>query len=734
MISEYVKFLVLVNLLMLVVLQSQFGQIGCNFAKKKISQEFHINEENFENADTVTLPGANVKEGQVQVIDLKNLLEEIPGNEKKSTNEMVESEIDFTDGDYSLPTESDSDGRLTGMSRGRSRERRFKFRFGEKKLNNYVNSKPDFHKKSVDHIKEDEKEGSSGYEASIDSDSESEKSVNSAKSFQSKDSNDSDNETVFEESLSPMPIIPIEEMKSKNSLDQVIQLLHNQSNLEAMREVKKKKDLKKEKLENQEMVMDKLRSVIDSMQKKSNLKKDYVYGAVRDYNINDLIEQKNLQNYGYNDIMINEKEDEIKKSRIFGEKKTQNELKTASMARKFYSKPSSALASELLVYSPLSGSSQKKSGAGLKTNKNQISRQNKLTFQSAEEPIISPEGTRVRSPISFSAKSTSVFTSQKSPDGSDKFQSNQGDDFKLEESFKESQGSSKSDNIENDQSSEESLSTVPTQIQSTDHEENSENSPHPWDDQAQEEQESGEQNDELKKRSSGNPIAMLESELMKLQDMVSLNIKKPTNLNNFGRIKPKSFHSDGEYLVKTSSPENNFLTRGKVSVGRIRKTRESKQAETHSPENKSVSKPFVTVGRLKSPTRPTLIDKMRPVIEDDTSVYDYETAAAVFNLKSSKLAMEDQNARLQMENQLRNPLIIPEFVPSDLSKPNMKETYFLGDKTPPRNRPNGFKRGMMASMSWNMARNPLSEGVAPPIVRVQKVRGQTEKRVISRKV
>lgn len=734
MLLWYTKFLVLANLLMLLVLQSQFGQIYCESTEKEINK-LNFNEEKFSHLNDVAFSGANVKEGKVEVVDMKSLLNQIPDNkEVKHHNEMTDSEIEFMHSDCSIPTESSSDGRLSGVSRGRSRKRHFKCRFGEKNLESSIDSNGDpTDQESVKYETEDEKGKLSDYGESGASELEKESSEGSVESFQSKDSAPGDNETEPEEMGSPMPIIPAkEETKSRNSVDQVIQLLHDQSNLEALKNAKRKKELKKEKLENQEMIMDKLMSVIDSMQKRVNLRSDYVYGALKNHNISDLKTSDYLQKYNHEDVPRNEQEDLIKRSRIFEQSKIQHELKTASMAKKYYSKPKSNLASELLMYSPSLDSNKKKSDSRLNYNENQLLEQNKPAFQHLDESKILPKNTNAESPIQSPIKSDSVTkTLRFSDSATDDYTSTQGYNSKLGESSGDNSDSSKP-YTKDVQSPEETNSSIIAPIQSPD-DKNHSTSPLYNLDQIQEEQELSEQNEKLEKRNSESPILMLESELMKLQNLVSPDLKKTTPLNNVGRIKPKSFYSNDEYLTKTSAPENNFLNKGRVSVGRIRRTRESKQAITQSPQNKSVSKPFVTVGRLKSPTRTTLIDKMRPIAEEDSSVYDYNTAAAVFNIKSSKLDIEEQNSKFQ-KGQLKNSFIVPGFVPSDLSETDSKETYFLGDRTPSRSNQSAFRKGMIASMSQNMAGNRLPEGIGFPIVRVQKVKGETEKRVIRKKV
>ncbi|KAH8581487.1 uncharacterized protein ELE39_000548 [Cryptosporidium sp. chipmunk genotype I] len=755
MILRFGNFLVLANLLTLIVIQSQFGHIGCKSPSKQITEKNNYFEESVVDMPKEILQDTVTQEDKV--ISMNDLLKGVSSkNKEKADNNLTESEIDFTDNDYSIPTESSSNGRLTGMSRGRSRNRHFKFRFGEVASDSSVdtndssvNSEPE------KQVKEEETEPSQVVRESVlDSDISlpsvfgREKTTSSIPTYRSNFSEQSDAETEPEEMKSPIPIVPIEEeSRLKNSVDQVIQLLHNQSNLEALKELKRKKDLKKEKLENQEMVMDKLMSVIDSMQKRPPFKKDYVYGAVMNYNINDLNGQQYFYEENYMDTKKDKNEDSLKRLREFEERKLKNELKNASMTRKFYSKPSSVLASELNAYSSMFHSNPKKNipGSGSESGSGFGSDPGKEKLFEPKGPILlnSPNGiaknleTRPSEelPTDFPKKPETKSVGVGFSDSSNEHASHQGH---ISESLRKSpegvSGESKL-NIEEHQSpTEGEIVHIPTLTQPQNRANYSTSSPNNSENSSGEEEELSNLGEKPEKGPSGNPLKDLESELMKLQDLAELDLKRSTSSNNFGRIKPKTSYTHDEYLVRTSSPEDTLLTRGKVAVGRVRRKKESREIKTHSPENKSVSKPFVTVGRLKSPTRATSIDKMRPIKEDDDSDFDYNTATGVFNIRSAKAFMDNQNAKLQMEEQLRDPYNVPRFFPSDLSEMKTKETHFLGDKAPTRSQPNAFRKGMMASMSQNMAGSSLSASLGPPIVRVQRVGGHLRKNVIRKKM
>ncbi|KAL3128557.1 putative signal peptide-containing protein [Cryptosporidium hominis] len=746
MMLRYGSSLILVNLLTLILLQGHFGQIGCKSSDKGIAKDEINFEEDAASSFKLASQYTPANEGKIEVISLNELLKGVSRNKNNSSNES----IDFTDNDYSIPTESNSDGRLTGMSRGRSRNRRFKFRFGEVPIDSSIetssssaNSEPEGEDKEkemekIQNVKEKPFESDTSSFSVVGG----EKSTSIEMIDKSEPSANSDAETEPEKIKSPIPIIPVEEeVKPNNSVDQVIELLHQQSNLDALREQKRKKEFKKEKLENQEKVMDKLISVIDSMQKRSPLKKEYAYGAVMNHNISDLRNQE-LFYEGYMDSKNDGNEDSLRRLRDYEEKKIRNELKNASLTRTFYSKPSSALASELNAYSAALNSSPKKNGSGSGSGSIFGSGSDSGSTSSSIFDSVSGSDSKSGSKKEEAAISKSIdLNNPKTRSVSVGFSDSSIEDYSSGQShISESGRSSPADNNvesrantdEYESSTEENL-RIKTPTLSQTHKSYSTSSPKILDNLAEEEEELGIPGTNPEKRPSESPIKMLESELMKLQDLVELDLKKSTASNSFGRVKPKTSYTQDEYLVRTSSPEENILNTGKVGIGRIRRTRESIENKTYSPENKSVSKPFVTVGRLKSPTRATSIDKMRPIKEDDDdSNFDHNTATGVFNIRSTKVAMDSQNARLKMEEQLRNPYSAPLFSPSDILE--ARETHFIGDKPQARSQPNAFRRGMMASMSQNMAGNPFPAGLGPPLVRVQKVKGEMKKKLIRRKM
>ncbi|KAK9173094.1 hypothetical protein CmeUKMEL1_08005 [Cryptosporidium meleagridis] len=744
MMLRYGSFLALVNLLT-ILLYGRIGQISCKSSDKGIVKD----EISFEKNDGGSLKldsqynAAN--EGKVEVISLDQILKRMSRNKVASSNKSTDSDMDFTDDSYSIPTESSSDGRLTGMSRGRSRNRRFKFRFGEVPIDSSIetssstgNSEPekDDEEKEAEQIP-NEKEKFFESDTSLFSAFEGEKSTSIGTIGKSEPSANSDAETEPEEIKSPIPIIPVEEeVKSNNSVDQVIELLHQHSNLDALKEQKRKKELKKEKLENQEKIMDKLASVIDSLQKRSPLKKEYAYGEVMNHNINDL-KNEELFYEGYFDSKNDGKDDTLKRLRDYEEKKIKNELKNASLTRTFYSKPSSALASELISYSTILNSSAKKNGPGSISGSNSDSESSSPSIFDSVFGSNSDFGTKKEAAVSTSTDLNNTKTRSVSVGFSD----SSIEDYSSGQSHVSESGRSSADsyvksreNTNEYKNSTEENTCFKAPIPSQNHKSYSKISPKILDNLAEEEEELGVPSADPEKGPSESPIKMLESELMKLQDIVELGLKKSTASNSFGRVKPKNSYTQDEYLVRTSSPEENILNTGKVGIGRIRRTRESKDTKARSSERKSVSKPFVTVGRLKSPTRPTTIDKMRPVREDDDedSNFDHNTATGVFNIRSAKVAMDSQDARLKTEEQLRNPYNPSLFSPSDILE--QRETHFIGDKPQARNQPNAFRRGMMASMSQNVAGSSFPPGLGPPLVRVQKVKGEMKKNVIRRKM
>ncbi|TRY52190.1 Uncharacterized protein CTYZ_00002112 [Cryptosporidium tyzzeri] len=739
MMLRYGSFLILVNLLTLMLLQSHFGQIGCKSSDKGIVK----NEINFEENSTSSFKLASqdtpANEGKIEVISLSDLLNRASRNKNNSVNES----IDFTN-DYSIPTESSSDGRLTGMSRGRSRNRHFKFRFGEVPIDSSketssssANSEPEREDKEKEREKiQNVKEKPFESDTSLFSVVGGEKSTSIEMIDKSEPSVNSDAETEPEEIKSPIPIIPVEEeVKPNNSVDQVIELLHQQSNLDALREQKRKKELKKEKLENQEKVMDKLMSVLDSMQKRSPLKKEYAYGAVMNHNISDLNNQE-LLNEGYMDSKNDGNEDSLRRLRDYEEKKIKHELKNASLTRTFYSKPSSTLAFELNAYSTALNSSTKKNGSGSGSGSIFGSGSDSGSSSSSIFDSDSKSGSKKEAAISRSTDLNNPKTRSVSVGFSDSsIEDYSNGQSRISESGRSSSADnnveSRANTDEYDSSTEENL-RIKTPTLSQTHKSYSTSSLKTLDNLAEEEEGLGIPGTNPEKGPSESPIKMLESELMKLQNLVELDLKKSTASNNFGRVKPKNSYTQDEHLVRTSSPEENILNTGKVGIGRIRRTRESIENKTHSPENKSVSKPFVTVGRLKSPTRATSIDKMRPIKEDNDSNFDNNTATGVFNIRSTKVAMDSQNARLKMEEQLRNPYSAPLFSPFDILE--AREIHFIGDEPQARSQPNTFRRGMMASMSHNMAGNSFPAGLGPPLVRVQKVKGEVRKNVLRRKM
>ncbi|KAJ1613842.1 putative signal peptide-containing protein [Cryptosporidium canis] len=758
---KYVRFLVLIGLLSAVILQDQFGLFPCESAKRVVDAETQFN--GFSSSGSVNLslgPGSGSGSGSVSVSGSARSVsgsEDVNSSDEDqhqsqytdSGSDVTDTDLDYTDDEYGPPSESSSDGRLTGMSRGRSRERHFKRRIGERRPESDEDSTTDSSdddgytdtsdsRGRAGHSKESY---SSGSEKRLFSSSDEDRSESSSESVRTSSSKESGSETEPEEMEPPMPIVPPEYgMMPRGSVDQAIQLLHDQSNLEAMKELEKKKKLKKEKLENQEKMMDKLVSVIDSMQRKLPLVKEHLYGSLKNYNIGDLENADYFYQREFEDAARTSSGDSQKVSKEFKQMEILNELKTASMAKLFYSRPNTAVLSEIQAYTPLIGGSVAQDTAlGSSSGKDQVVR--------PKTPIVraNPPGKTTRSLGTQTSISSDTSTadldagSPTRPETKPKLAHFAGETSAADHN--EALGStSASSSASGSTSGSPSGSASPSA--STSRKDSGESvsqgeqrgadgvegatGPEHVPVQSTETDEFGASEAEGRKGPvPATPMDQLKLELIKFQDKVDLDLKKSTPTNNVGRIRPKDSYSQDDYLVRTSRREETFLTRGKVSIGRIRRPR---GASSGSPEGKSVSKPIAVVGRLKSPSRKTQIDQMRPVREEDESVYDFSTANRVFSIKSRVAAIRNQEIEQRITGaHLRGPMGLSGPVPHGASAQSARTTHFLGD-SPPRADPNLFRRGMMASASRGAAPvQPLPGVVQYPIVRVQKVKGANQK-------
>lgn len=710
MVLKYNRFFVLANLIALVVFQSQFVQFSCELAKKNVSPRISFEEKmpydpNSDKGEDFT----SYSKGDTGAIrDSAKGLPEGKNASPGSSDGETDSELQFTDNYYELPTESSSNGRFTDISRGRSRERRYKYRHGEKRLDSDDESTSEsssdkeisYRGESKERPECIEKEGSSDLERAESFDEQEPESI------QTHSPKESDSETESEEIGPLTPITQTEDcVKKTDRVDQVIQLLHNQANLEAITELERKKRLKKEKLENQEKMMDMLMSVIDSMQKNIPFDDDYIQKSVKNSAIDDLVNAQYLYQKEFEDATKKSEGDLLRNQQHFKQRELTNEIKTLSMAKYFYSKPNHALSSEIQAYTPLVGSTPKGGNSGPFLNKDQAVRPKvpksdavlpkKGTKSSETQTNPSSEKSPLVS-IKPSLKSKGVRLSGKPVGG-----------YEDEAGRSNSGGSSRGDSGEPGEPPAKEVPGLPKGARSP-----AQAPMRPKDGLRQESggpSTSGEE--EPKADEHGKEIDRLKLELIKFENRIVPDLKKSTALNNVGRIKAKSSYTLDDYTVKTSSKEDTFLTRGKAAVGRIKKSRDVGQSATHHPGSKPASKPIATVGRLKAPTRVRSIDQMRTIEEDKWRNYDFETAAGVLNIKSASLEGDDQVVMDKLAHQLRNPYSIPDFVPSDVPVPQRRETHFLGDKPPPRANQNAFRRGMMASASRiNMANHPLIEG------------------------
>lgn len=730
MMLRYGGFFVLVNFLSIVVLQSQFGQLGCESTTKKDNPKVSFEEKtksnsmfSLNNVASNSMNDASATKGLAKRQTVGKTAPLIGSNTKMG------SEIVLTDSEYEYPTESSSDGRITGMDRGRSRERRFKNRIGEKRLesseestsessideDNIVEGKV---KESVD---KKESEKASFPVESTPSDEHTPESESNSFTVNTDNSKESDTETEPEEMKPPMQILPDEsEASKKYQVDQTLQLLHNQANSEAIRELEKKKRLKKEKLENQEKVMDKLVSVIDSMQKKVPFDANYINEDLKNSGIDELADRNYLYQEKFENAARKRREDLSKNKIGFDRMEVLHEIKTVSMTKYFYSNPNFRMDSELKAYTPLIGSAPKSGRSGVPFIQDQAAKPGQprpgATFP--EKSTRSSETQTSPSPVENPLDSTSSDSSPNFVPLSGKPEGASGGETRhLYSGMPLGGGSS-----EPGESPDEETSGSPEGAQSLT--------------QAQMRQRSNAQPEsgglgasEGEEPDAGGTkagINQLKLELMKFENQVIPDFKKSTVLNNVGRIKAKNCYNCDEYTVKISNKEDNILTRGRVAVGRIKKSRESRQLAMQRTENKSVSKPAVTVGRLKTPTRVRSIDKMRPIREEDEDDYDVNTSSKMFNIKSSVIEGHDLENVAKLEFQLRNPYTVPDFIPSDIQHIQKKETQLLGDEYTPRETHSAFRRGMMASASRGgmSGRAALPEGLSHPIVRVQKVKRQ----------
>ncbi|KAF7456938.1 hypothetical protein HWI79_2516 [Cryptosporidium felis] len=719
--------------LILLLIQSQLGLMRCESenGKKDLQGKIISAGERGDLGEELEALNSNdvVVEGKLELIPFSTLIpksdkgiKEADGLHTESDDEdSEESELVFTENDYTPPEQSSGNERPPGARRGRSRRRHFKNRRGERRNKTRISDS--------DSSDSDATTGSETFVSSEDSKS----SVNTGKSSL----------TEPEEERPPIPIIPEEEQAvNERDVDQILQLMHDQANSEARRVIKEKRERKLKELENQEAIMDKLFSVVSSMQKGTPLKSEFVYGRVKNYNYGDLRDaEDDLYQEEYSNLVKSTDVAAKNKVESYKKRSLMHEIRMANSAVKFFSGPTNKVSSPLLELSTrgsapnlgkLGSPEKRKAGVeiGIQTKVPtgvgiDVGTETETGIGSQTPGLnLGQAGVKGKSEQAvLEGKSTSFkdFATQTTPESSPLFEPAITPELKSSESVDLSPGSKKrgelvtSELIEQDKLKEETLGVGTG----------------PIDDQKQsivENLQLPTTNQVSGKFVSEDPISRLSSDLTKLQANFALNLKSRTALNNIGRLRPLSSYTEDDFNIRTSRNTDSMLVRGYAAVGRLRKSKEEKVSSS-SRANPLAS--VATVGRLRTPTKTTTTDRMRQKKEtDDAQNYDYEAAGNFLGLEVEKRALKEKEIQGELERQIWDPRSVPEFVPSLAKYHVNKETKFLGDVSPPSNRNQAFKRGMLASLQTTPVLG--QEGLLGPVVEVpKKIEGK--KRVIRRR-
>ncbi|KAH8738976.1 hypothetical protein FG386_003301 [Cryptosporidium ryanae] len=488
----------------------------------------------------------------------------------------------------------------------------------------------------------------------------------------------SEDKTDSEASKSPIGVKQLlgPDKEGISKVDQVLHLLHKQSGKEAKRLNKERVERRKEILKDQEFMMDRMESIIGSLQKGSFGEKKTLDEILKNQNIPDIIEFPTMiANDEYKEKLEQQHELFQKESHEKDILKITSELQIISNVKKFFKPPIGKIDTGLFY--------EEKMGPRL------------------ESPVLD------RKLISKGIQQDFLFDSKEVP-GYEKM-------TKIDSLTKSTQVSPSSDTYEQE------------------HSHKTEGKEHKGEEkgyyEGDSEPEKGQGISEragLKTSYQDDPKLELGSELVTLIESLDIKNKQIDTKNTFGRLTlvHGTTPRDENQIPLSTYETKGILKKGSPSIGRIRRVREQGFDTASRPSDRQTgTRPKATVGRLSSPSRATTIDKMRvkkPLEDQD----EYDIEAAKDFIKSKKALSTDVPKYGEFP-----PVLESRFDPS-----LHRGTRFVGDEGEKEDSAHTSRRNEIAYRRFTRTRTPVSaELFETPIAEVPRKKNSNAKRIIRRK-
>ncbi|KAK6589911.1 hypothetical protein RS030_192927 [Cryptosporidium xiaoi] len=487
---------------------------------------------------------------------------------------------------------------------------------------------------------------------------------------------ESDSETSSEESKIPIGIEKFSgSREGMEQVDQVLHMLHKRAGKEVKRLNKERMERKEEILKDQEFMMNRLESIISSLQKNPPVEKKTIEAMLKNQYISETEEfPEIITNNYYKETVEKQHKSFEKKSHEKDLSKLTAELQQIANMKKLF-KPPLGKVDTTLFYEGKMGPRDEGPVIGSKFSSKGT--QYDLLYTTELGDIVT------------STKSTETDFSS---DHDEAKHSNQAESKKLEENIHYSNKDfeiEREDDVKYDQGQ-----GIPKKV-------------------------------DLKTMYQDNPKLALGSELVNLFESADAEGEKiEKKSSSFGRLTPvqvttpklEDLNFPGTHETKS------MLKKGSPSIGRMGRSREFVSSSSLGSSNKPMAvKPKATVGRLKSPSRATTNDRMR-VRDSPESIEEYDIEAA-------------KNFIISKKEEAKSSFYAPFEPKSELPlKKVYAETKFVGDEGEQEESAKTSKRNQRMYRSFTRIKTPISTEMLEPVVEVPKKKDERTKRVIRRKI
>ncbi|KAH7647578.1 hypothetical protein FG379_000661 [Cryptosporidium bovis] len=485
---------------------------------------------------------------------------------------------------------------------------------------------------------------------------------------------ESDSETSSEESKIPVGIDKFSRSREGiEQVDQVLHMLHKRAGKEVKRLNKERMERREEILKDQEFMMNRLESIISSLQKNPPVEKKTIEAVLKNQYISEIDEFPTMiTNDYYKEVLEKQHKSFEKKGHEEDLLKLTTELQQIANMKKLF-KPPLGKIDTTLFYEGKMGPKDEGFAIGSKFS----------SKGTQHDPLYTTE----LGDIGTSTKSTETeFLS----DHDETKHSNQAESEKHE---KRTHSSKDFEMEQEDDVKYEQGQHIPKKV-------------------------------DLKTSYRDNPKLALGSELVNLFESADVEGEKiEKKSSSFGRLTPVQVTTPKlEDLNFPGTHETrSMLKKGSPSIGRIGRSREFVSNSSLGSSKPMAVKPKATVGRLKSPSRATTNDKMR-VRDSPESTEEYDIDAAKEFIISKK-ADARPSFHAPFEPKSEFPL-----------KKAYTETKFVGDEGEQEESAKTSKRNQRMYRNFTRFRTPIShEVLEPPVVEVPKKKDEKIKRVIRRK-